>query len=73
SGADHLFFLAGFVPEGQTCAMSQPPPKPCKRYRKMTASPKFFAHLPDCEECKAAIAYLNRESGIDQFVHDHRN
>lgn len=34
-------------------AILGPEPKPCKKFRHMPSSTRFFAHLPNCAACQA--------------------
>jgi hypothetical protein len=54
-------------------AMAPAVPKPCARFNRMPLSPKFIEHLPKCDTCVAAIAYLCRESELDLFLYRSRN
>ena len=52
----------------------QPEPKPCKRFAKRFVwNERFEKHLPECDACKAVLAYLHWESRIDMYVREHRN
>ncbi len=47
--------------------MAPSAPKPCARFKRMPLSPKFIEHLPKVDACKAAVAYLRRESDSVYF------
>ena len=51
-----------------------PQPLPCRRYSKrMPTNAKFIAHLRTCKDCKALIAYLNREAELSLYFYKHRH
>jgi hypothetical protein len=53
--------------------MAASAPKPCKRFKRMPLNKKFLQHIPGCDDCKAVVAYLCRESELDMFQWKHRN
>jgi hypothetical protein len=58
----------------QYAVAPEPVPRPCKRFsRRPTLHERFLKHLPTCSACRAVIEYLEKQSRIDKFVHEHRN
>jgi hypothetical protein len=47
--------------------MATAAPKPCKRFKRMPLNDKFLKHLLGCDDCKAVVAYLCRESELYIF------
>lgn len=47
--------------------------KPSKKFKRMPLNEKLLQHLPGCEDCKAVVAHLGRESELDLFLYRSRN
>ena len=54
--------------------VEEPIPRPCKRFSKRRClNERFLKHLPICPAWLAVILYLEKQSQIDRYVHQHRN
>ena len=53
--------------------MAKPEPKPCRKFPRMPASAKFFAHLRNCTACRAVLEYLQRDLELRNLLHESRN
>ncbi len=38
-----------------------------------TLNDRFLKHLPNCPACRATIEYFERQSQINEYVHQSRN
>jgi hypothetical protein len=60
------------TPDGN---VTWPEPKPCKRKWLKVPFDEMLRHIREdkCEQCRALVLYLERESEIDRFLRRSRN
>jgi hypothetical protein len=69
---------AAMTPRDETCyafRVTWPEPKPCKRKYGRVPFEQMLRHIREdkCEQCRALVLYLERESEIDTYLRRSRN